>query len=93
MGEDQRPELAVIPVNDPEQHAQQQDPGGAQRPLVEVHEEPQQDAGSQGDPEWELIELENVSRLPAVQWKLLNIRKMDKAKHGQALRRLEKCLG
>ena len=46
-----------------------------------------------GDPEWELIELEGVDRLPAVQWKLLNIRKMDKAKHRQALRRLEECLG
>jgi predicted nucleotidyltransferase component of viral defense system len=46
-----------------------------------------------GDPEWELIELEGVDRLPAVQWKLLNVRKMDKAKHRQALRRLEKCFG
>ena len=46
-----------------------------------------------GDPEWELIELDGVSSLPAVQWKLLNIRKMDKAKHRQALRRLEECLG
>jgi len=46
-----------------------------------------------GDPEWELIELEGVDRLPAVRWKLLNVRKMDKAKHRQALRRLEKCLG
>ena len=44
-------------------------------------------------PEWELIEVEGVDRLPAVQWKLLNIRKMDKAKHRQALKRLEKCLG
>ena len=46
-----------------------------------------------GDPDWELIELEGVDRLPAVQWKLLNIAKMDKAKHKQALRRLEACLG
>jgi hypothetical protein len=46
-----------------------------------------------GDPEWELIELEGVDRLPAVQWKLLNIRKMDKARHKQALKRLEECLG
>lgn len=46
-----------------------------------------------GDPDWELIELEGVDRLPAVQWKLLNIAKMDKAKHKQALRKLEVCLG
>jgi predicted nucleotidyltransferase component of viral defense system len=46
-----------------------------------------------GDPDWELIELEGVDRLPAVQWKLLNIAKMGKAKHRQALRKLEECLG
>jgi predicted nucleotidyltransferase component of viral defense system len=46
-----------------------------------------------GGPDWELIELEGVDRLPAVQWKLLNIRKMDKVGHRQAMRRLEECLG
>jgi hypothetical protein len=46
-----------------------------------------------GDPDWELIELEGVDRLPAVQWKLFNIAKMGKAKHKQALQRLEACLG
>jgi len=46
-----------------------------------------------GDPNWALIELEGVDRLPAVQWKLLNITKMDKAKHKQAVKRLEMCLG
>jgi predicted nucleotidyltransferase component of viral defense system len=46
-----------------------------------------------GDPDWDLIGLEGINRLPAVQWKLLNITKMDKAKHRQALRRLEVCLG
>ena len=45
-----------------------------------------------GDPDWELIKLEGVDRLPAVQWKLLNIRKMDKDRHRQALQRLEACL-
>lgn len=46
-----------------------------------------------GDPEWELIELEGVDRLPAVQWKLLNISRTGKAKHKQALERLQSCLG
>jgi hypothetical protein len=46
-----------------------------------------------GDPDWQLIELEGVDRLPAVQWKLLNIAQMGKAKHRQALRKLEECLG
>ena len=46
-----------------------------------------------GAPNWEAIELEGIDRLPAVQWKLLNIAKMDKAKHKQALKKLEACLG
>jgi hypothetical protein len=46
-----------------------------------------------GNPGWDLIGLEGIDRLPAIQWKLLNIAKMDKAKHRQALSRLEKCLG
>jgi predicted nucleotidyltransferase component of viral defense system len=46
-----------------------------------------------GDPDWALIGLEGVNRLPAIQWKLLNIKRMDKGKHKQALRKLEACLG
>lgn len=46
-----------------------------------------------GSPDWTLIGLEGVDRLPAIQWKLLNIKKMDKGKHKQALRKLEVCLG
>jgi predicted nucleotidyltransferase component of viral defense system len=46
-----------------------------------------------GDPDWTLIGLEGVDRLPAIQWKLLNIEKMDKTKHRQALRKLEEFLG
>jgi hypothetical protein len=39
-------------------------------------------------PQWELIGLEGVQNLPAVQWKLLNIGRMAPAKHQQALRKL-----
>ncbi|OPY60803.1 MAG: hypothetical protein A4E57_04356 [Syntrophorhabdaceae bacterium PtaU1.Bin034] len=46
-----------------------------------------------GDPDWTLIGLEGVDRLPAIQWKLLNIKKMGKDKHKQAQRKLETCLG
>lgn len=46
-----------------------------------------------GEPDWTLIGLEGVDRLPAIQWKLINIKKMDKGKHKQALRKLEACLG
>jgi len=35
----------------------------------------------QGQPVWGLLELEALKDLPAVKWKLLNISKMDPAKH------------
>lgn len=46
----------------------------------------------QGDPQWDQIDLVDVDQLPAIQWKLINIRKMDKAKHKLALAKLEKVL-
>jgi predicted nucleotidyltransferase component of viral defense system len=44
-------------------------------------------------PKWELLGLSNideVSKLPSVQWKLFNLQKMDKVKHKQAYQKLEK---
>jgi hypothetical protein len=41
---------------------------------------------------WELLELEGIERMPAVQWKLINISRTDKKKHMAVLRKLEKCL-
>ena len=41
-----------------------------------------------GQPEWEQFPIEHVRHLPAVQWKLQNIRMMDKNKHQQALNKL-----
>ena len=45
-----------------------------------------------GDPEWKLLGLRNIDLLPAVQWKLMNISRMDKAKRNTALKKLEKAL-
>ncbi len=45
-----------------------------------------------GEPKWDLIELRGVDLLPAVQWKLLNISRMDKVKLKAALSKLEKVL-
>jgi hypothetical protein len=45
-----------------------------------------------GQPEWEQLGLENVENLPAVQWKLLNIRKMEKSKHKKAIEKLRNYL-
>ena len=46
----------------------------------------------EGAPQWELIGLEGVQNLPAVQWKLLNIGRMAPAKHQKALRKLRDYL-
>lgn len=48
-----------------------------------------------GDPDWSLFPLENLSRMPAVQWKLLNIQKLIKQnpdKHAEQLKVLEERL-
>ncbi|KQC09948.1 MAG: hypothetical protein APR62_12970 [Smithella sp. SDB] len=45
-----------------------------------------------GNPEWELLSLRNVNLLPAVQWKLMNISRMDKIKRSTSLKKLEKAL-
>jgi len=45
-----------------------------------------------GKPEWELLGIEHLDRLPALQWKLINIREMDSAKHRAALKRLTEVL-
>lgn len=46
----------------------------------------------QGAPDWTLIPLMGVDRLPAVRWKLANIQKMGADKHRQSLALLEQAL-
>lgn len=41
-----------------------------------------------GEPEWDLFGPDHIQKLPAVQWKLHNIRKMDKKKHKEAISKL-----
>lgn len=45
-----------------------------------------------GEPDWGLLNLDGVAELPAVQWKLLNIRRMKSLKREQALERLRQVL-
>lgn len=47
----------------------------------------------QGEPNWSLISAENVVKLPAVLWKLENIRKIPKDKWMQQQNNLKKILG
>ena len=45
-----------------------------------------------GEPEWDRLGIEHLAQLPAIQWKLINVRKMDPAKHKEALDRLIEVL-
>ncbi|MBI5208782.1 MAG: nucleotidyl transferase AbiEii/AbiGii toxin family protein [Elusimicrobia bacterium] len=47
----------------------------------------------EGKPEWTLLGLDGIERMPAVQWKLRNIGKMDPARHREQLENLRKKLG
>jgi predicted nucleotidyltransferase component of viral defense system len=46
-----------------------------------------------GDPDWAVLGIEGLERMPALQWKLLNIRKMDARKRHEQLRMLQDVLG
>jgi len=45
-----------------------------------------------GTPEWNRLEIEHIEQLPALQWKLLNIRKISPDKHREALEKLTRIL-
>ena len=44
-------------------------------------------------PVWELLGLEDIEDLPAIQWKLMNLSKMNSSKHKVAVRKLREYLG
>jgi hypothetical protein len=46
----------------------------------------------QGEPNWPLLSMTGVEQLPAVQWKLINIRRMPKARHTEAVEKLRRTL-
>jgi len=47
----------------------------------------------QGQPLWDLLEIEGIEDLPAVKWKLLNILNMDPIKHKKAIHKLRDYMG
>jgi hypothetical protein len=46
----------------------------------------------QGEPNFELMPFKNLNQLPSLKWKLINIKKMQKAKHQQMLDKLKSAL-
>ena len=47
----------------------------------------------QGKPDWDLMPVAGIEQLPAIQWKLVNIRKMGKKKQMESLQKLQSVLG
>lgn len=45
-----------------------------------------------GEPDWSLLDILDIEHFPAIQWKLLNIRRMEKQKHQMALNKLRDVL-
>jgi len=45
-----------------------------------------------GEPEWEALGIAHLRELPALQWKLQNIRRMDAGKRMSAVAKLQKAL-
>lgn len=46
----------------------------------------------EGSPKWELLGIDGVEKMPAIQWKLYNINKMAPAKHKESVDKLKKVL-
>ncbi|MBX7137658.1 MAG: nucleotidyl transferase AbiEii/AbiGii toxin family protein [Oligoflexia bacterium] len=46
----------------------------------------------EGKPQWNLIGIAGIEKLPGLLWKLHNIARMEKSKHQQQLEKLRKCL-
>ena len=47
----------------------------------------------QMEPNWDLLGLEGIEHLPGVKWKLINLKKMNRAKHKEAVEKLRSVLG
>lgn len=45
-----------------------------------------------GKPDWNLLGIDHLAQLPALQWKLINNRKMTKANHAASLEKLKRIL-
>jgi predicted nucleotidyltransferase component of viral defense system len=46
-----------------------------------------------GEPNWDVMGIEGIEKLPALQWKLVNIRQIGLKKRGELLGKLKKTLG
>lgn len=47
----------------------------------------------EGKPDWGLLGIDGLDKMPAIRWKLRNIGRMDRKKHEEQLRQLKRKLG
>ena len=45
------------------------------------------------NPQWDLLGVEGIEKLPAIQWKLINLKKMKPEKHKEQIQKLREVLG
>jgi hypothetical protein len=45
-----------------------------------------------GQPKWDLLNIEGIEKLPAVQWKLTNVQRMNAKKQRELLEKLKRVL-
>lgn len=45
-----------------------------------------------GEPDWSMMSVDGIQHLPALAWKIINIKKMDRKKHETAIENLKKVL-
>lgn len=46
----------------------------------------------EGNPKWELLDISGIEKLPAIQWKVLNVKKMGPQQHRKSIDRLKAVL-
>src|SRR5262245_62174915 len=46
-----------------------------------------------GEPNWSVLGLKGIEKLPALQWKMINIQKLSAKKRGELLVKLKRTLG
>jgi hypothetical protein len=46
-----------------------------------------------GEPDWDVMEIKGIDKLPALQWKLANVRKISSKKRVELLGNLKRTLG
>lgn len=45
-----------------------------------------------GEPQWNLFPVQGIDKLPSIQWKLLNIKKLGREQHVKLIDRLKSIL-